>query len=156
MAEILLEKRLFPPKYPLTVKVVFISFFAALVLIGCTHTSTSSSQSNKNKQLEPKLENLLIAKLARVEKTEVIVSRVTIPPNTSLPTHWHPGEEFGYVIQGSVTLIQKGKANITGKVGDVMKMPFKQIHSAKTQNEGAVILVFRIHESGQPERIIVN
>ena len=87
MAEILLEKRLFSPKYPLTVKVIFISFFAALVLIGCAHTSTSSSQSNKNKQLEPKLENLLIAKLARVEKTEVIVSRVTIPPNTSLPTH---------------------------------------------------------------------
>jgi hypothetical protein len=37
-----------------------------------------------------------------------------------------------------------------------VKVPFKQIHSAKTQNEGAVILVFRVHESGQPERIILN
>ena len=133
-----------------------ITTIAAALLAGCAHTSTSSSQSNKNKKLEPKLENLLTAKLARVENTEVIVSRVTIPPNTSLPTHWHPGEEFGYVIQGSVTLIQKGKSDITFKAGDVISVPFKQIHSAKTQNEGAVILVFRVHESGQPERIIVN
>ena len=137
-------------------KSILVSIDAAVVLMGCAHTSTSAPQSNKNKELEPKLENLLTAKLARVENTEVIVSRVTIPPNSSLPTHWHPGEEFGYVIQGSVTLIQKGKANITSKAGDVVKVPFKQIHSAKTQNEGAVILVFRVHESGQPERIILN
>jgi len=126
---------------------------AAVVLVGYSH---SSFQSNKNKNLEPKLENLLTAKLARVENTEVIVSRVTIPPNTSLPTHWHPGEEFGYVIQGSVTLIQKGKSDMTFKAGDVISVPFKQIHSAKTGNEGAVSLVFRVHESGQPERIMVD
>ena len=137
-------------------KSILVLIVAAVVLMRCAHTSTSAPQSNKNKELEPKLENLLTAKLARVENTEVIVSRVTIPPNSSLPTHWHPGEEFGYVIQGSVTLIQKGKADITSKAGDVVKVPFKQIHSAKTQNEGAVILVFRVHESGQPERIILN
>ena len=92
-----------------------ITTIAAALLAECAQTSTSSSQSNKNKNLEPKLENLLTAKLARVENTEVIVSLVTIPPNTSLPTHWHPGEEFGYVIQGSVTLIQKDKSDITFK-----------------------------------------
>ena len=33
------------------------------------------------------------SRLEGVEGTEVIVSHVTIP-NTSLPKHWHPGEEL--------------------------------------------------------------
>lgn len=103
-----------------------------------------------------KLENLLNSPLARVDNTEVIVSRVTIPANTSLPVHWHPGEEFAYIMEGSVTLWQKGKADIVGKKGDVVKVPLQQIHTAKTEDEGAVILVFRVHESGKPQRIKVN
>ena len=51
-----------------------------------------------------KLENLLSSKLEGVPGTEVIVSRVDVPPDTSLPKHWHPGEEFAYVLEGSVTL----------------------------------------------------
>ena len=46
---------------------------------------------------------------------KVIVGRVSIPPNTSLPKHWHPGEEFVYGIEGSVKLWQEGKADIIGK-----------------------------------------
>ena len=34
-----------------------------------------------------KLETLLSAELEGIEGTEVLVSRVTIPPNTSLPKH---------------------------------------------------------------------
>jgi quercetin dioxygenase-like cupin family protein len=101
----------------------------------------------------PKLETLLKAVLDGVDGTEVIVSRVTIPPNTSLPKHWHPGEEFAYVLEGSVTLWQKGKDDIVGTEGDVMKVPLKQVHTAITKDEGATILVFRVHEQGQPERV---
>ena len=45
----------------------------------------------------PKIENLLKEKLEGVAGTEVVLSKVQIPPNTSLPKHWHPGEEFAYV-----------------------------------------------------------
>jgi quercetin dioxygenase-like cupin family protein len=101
----------------------------------------------------PKLETLLEAVLEGVEGMEVIVSRVAIPPNTSLPKHWHPGEEFAYVVEGSVTLWQKGKDDIVAKSGDVVKVPLKQVHTAITKDEGATILVFRVHEQGQPERV---
>lgn len=101
----------------------------------------------------PKLESLLRAVLEGVDGTEVIVSRVTLPPNSSLPKHWHPGEEFAYVLEGSVTLWQKGEEDLVGKAGDVMKVPLKKIHTAVTKDEGATILVFRVHEQGQPERI---
>lgn len=102
---------------------------------------------------QPKLETLLSAHLEGAAGTEVIVSRVTLDANTALPKHWHPGEEFAYVLAGSVVLWQKGKDDIVASAGEVVKIPLKQIHTAMTKDEGATILVFRVHEEGQPERI---
>jgi len=102
------------------------------------------------------LENLLKAELEGFEGGEVIVSRVTIPPNTSLPKHWHPGEEFAYILEGSCYLWQDGKEDTFGTAGDVMMVPLKQVHTAFTKDESATLLVFRVHEKGQPERIPVD
>jgi quercetin dioxygenase-like cupin family protein len=118
------------------------------------HGNTPDKKSDGKSS--PKLETLLKAILEGVDGTEVIVSRVTIPPNTSLPKHWHPGEEFAYILEGSVTLWQKGKDDIVGKAGDVVKVPLKQVHTAVTKDEGATILVFRVHEQGKPERVPVE
>ncbi|GEA60245.1 cupin domain-containing protein [Vibrio comitans] len=102
---------------------------------------------------ELKLENLLSAELEGKPGTEVIVSRVYIPPKTSLPKHWHPGEEFAYIIDGSVTLWQKGKEDLHLTAGQVAKVPQHQVHTATTDEEGATIIVFRVHEKGKPERV---
>lgn len=104
----------------------------------------------------PKLETLLSADLEGAAGTEVIVSRVTLGANTSLPKHWHPGEEFAYVLEGSVVLWQKGKDDVIAGAGEVVKIPLKQVHTAMTREEGATILVFRVHEEGQPERILAD
>jgi len=103
-----------------------------------------------------KLETLLKTQLEGVDGTEVIVSKVQIPANTSLPKHWHPGEEFVYILEGSVTLWQKDKKSITGRTGEVVKVPLEQIHTGITGNEGASLLVFRVHEQGKPERVLVE
>lgn len=105
---------------------------------------------------ELKLETLLKAALEGVEGTEVIVSRVTVPPHSSLPKHWHPGEEFVYILEGSAVIWQDGKEDIVVKPGDVVKIPLKQVHTAITEDEGAVALVFRVHEQGEPERVLVE
>lgn len=102
---------------------------------------------------ELKLENLLKAKLEGVADTEVVVSKVNIPPGNSLPKHWHPGEEFAYVLEGTVTLWQEGKPDIVVKQGEVAKVPLKQVHTAITGPEGVSLLIFRVHEQGKPERI---
>ena len=102
---------------------------------------------------EVKLETLLKTQLEGVDGTEVIVSKVYIPANTALPKHWHPGEEFVYILEGSVTLWQKGKEDITGNAGELIKVPLRQIHTGMTGKEGVSLLVFRVHEQGQPERV---
>jgi quercetin dioxygenase-like cupin family protein len=100
-----------------------------------------------------KLENLLKAQLEGFEGGEVIVSRVTVPPHTALPRHWHPGEEFAYILEGSCYLWQEGKEDTLCRAGETLMVPLKQVHTAFTRDEGATILVFRVHEAGQPERV---
>jgi quercetin dioxygenase-like cupin family protein len=139
---------------------------ARLAFLGVLATSTpatpndgdaaSSEDPASNSKPGLKLENLLKAQLEGVEGTEVIVSRVSIPPHTSLPKHWHPGEEFAYVLEGSVILWQEGKDDIVGRAGDVMAIPLKVVHTAITAEEGATVLVFRVHEQGQPERVPIE
>ena len=103
-----------------------------------------------------KLETLMKEKLEGAPGTEVIMSKVEIPPNTSMPRHWHPGEEFVYVQSGSVTLWQEGKADIVCSEGDAVKVPLKQVHTAITGEEGVSLVVFRVHEQGKPERVKVD
>jgi len=105
---------------------------------------------------EPRLETLLSAELEGVEGREVIVSRVVLPPDTALPKHWHPGEEFAYILEGSAILRREGKADVTASEGEVVMIPLKEIHAAVTTGQGATILVFRVHEHGKPERVLVD
>jgi quercetin dioxygenase-like cupin family protein len=100
--------------------------------------------------------DLLTKQLEGVENTEVVVSITTVPPNTTLPKHWHPGEEFAYVLEGSLTLWQEGKPDEHYKKGDVGLVPLKQVHTVSTQEEGTTVLVFRVHELGQPGRTLVE
>jgi quercetin dioxygenase-like cupin family protein len=102
------------------------------------------------------LSELLRTPLEGVDGKEVIVSHVVLPANTALPRHWHPGEEFAYIVEGSVVLWLEDEGEAVVKKGDASKVPFKKVHSAKSQDDGATILVFRVHESGQPERHLVE
>ncbi len=102
------------------------------------------------------IDNLMTNDLELVEGIEVVVSHLVIPANTTLPKHWHPGEEFVYILEGTGILWQKGKSDVVLKKGDVYKIPLKQIHTAKTLEEGATILVFRVHEKGEPVRVNVE
>lgn len=101
-------------------------------------------------------ENLMSCQLARLENTEVVVSRVTIPPNTTLPKHWHPGEEFAYILEGSLILwIENEEEKFLDK-GETCVVPLKKVHTVITRDDGVTALVFRVHEKGLQERYLVE
>lgn len=143
---------------------LFAALAAASIFVSVP--TTRAEQAPKKpvaKQVAPKpanqaiqLENLLRSRLARVSNTEVIVSRVILAPNTAMPRHTHPGEEFAYVIAGSVTLFVDGQEPVTSKAGDVGHVPLDKSHSAKSGDQGVTLLVFRVHEAGKPERVLVK
>ena len=101
-------------------------------------------------------ENLLRESIAGVEGKEVIVSRVSFPPHTELPWHWHPGEEFFYVIEGSITLKRRGEPDLPASQGDAQNIAAQAVHTGSTGEQGAELVIFRVHAQGEPERYLVD
>lgn len=142
----------------------FLLFIMVLVAFAGFASSgkTDQAEPEKKKDIlagtieELIVDNIMTRQLELVEGIEVVVSHVVIPAHTTLPKHWHPGEEFIYILDGSMVLWQKDKPDTPLKKGDVFNVPLKQIHTASTMEEGATILVFRVHEEGQPIRVNVE
>ena len=99
------------------------------------------------------LENLLKSSLESSPDLEVMVSLVEIGPELTLPKHYHPGEEFIYVLEGSATLWLKDQPDVLLEAGQVAKVPLEQVHTAITGDQPVKAVVFRVHKKGQPERI---
>ena len=102
------------------------------------------------------VDNLLRSDSQVAEGVEIIVSEIEIGPGFTLPKHYHPGEEFVYVIEGEATLWQQGQADRVLRAGEVYKIPLEQVHTAITGDSAARAIVFRVHRKGQPDRIPVE
>jgi len=101
-------------------------------------------------------DNMIACGVAGAPGTEVVLSHVVLPANVSLPRHWHPGEEFAYVVEGEVTLKVEGEADATFGAGDAAQVPHRRVHTITTGARGVRLVVFRVHEAGQPERTLVE
>ena len=118
--------------------------------------STAGQAAEPSQSASAQAENLLRDSIAGVEGKEIIVSRVSFPPYTELPWHWHPGEEFFYVIDGSVTLKRRGEADSLATQGDAQKIAPQIIHTGSTGEQGAELVIFRVHAAGEPERYLAD
>lgn len=127
----------------------------SLCLFGLTLLAVATGRGIAE-DAKPVLETLLKSTMEGVEGREIVVSRVTLPPGAILPKHWHPGEEFAYILEGSSVLKQMGKPDVEGKAGDLVKIPYKQVHTGVAGPEGVKLIVFRVHETGKPERVLVE
>lgn len=101
----------------------------------------------------PGSNEVLRSPLSGMAGVEVIVSDVVIPPNAQVARHYHPGEEFLYLIEGTAIHVEEGKPDLPLKVGDTYVIPPRAVHAPKGGPEGARAIVFRVHTAGQPERI---
>lgn len=101
----------------------------------------------------PGSNEVLRSPLAGTPGVEVIVSDVVIPPNGQVPRHYHPGEEFLYLIEGTAIHVEQGKPDLPLKAGDSYAIPPRAIHAPRGGPDGARAIVFRVHVEGQPERI---
>src|SRR5262245_65614740 len=52
-----------------------------------------------------------------------VTARAEFAPGASAGLHRHPGEEFGYVVDGTIALSVDGRATVTLKPGDVLIVP---------------------------------
>ena len=136
-------------------KPLFIAMMLGAVL-GLTGITGYAKSSTGGAITGKVVDTLLKRGLEVAPGKDVIIDRVTLQPNITLSRRWHPGEMFVYVMKGSVFVSPDGKDEIIAKQGDVIDVPFKQVYSARTSDAGAQLLLFRVHEAGQPIRVKVQ
>jgi quercetin dioxygenase-like cupin family protein len=80
-----------------------------------------------------------------------VMARSEFMPGASSGRHFHPGEEFGYVLEGQLELTIEGKPPMRLKAGDPIFMPAGAIHDAKNIGTGTLRVVSTYFlEKGKP------
>jgi quercetin dioxygenase-like cupin family protein len=82
---------------------------------------------------------------------EVVQAVADFEPRATPGRHTHPGEEIGYVLEGTFLVEQEGKAPVTLKAGGTFLIPAGTVHNATNTGSGVgKILATYIVEKGKP------
>ena len=131
---------------PLTLPVVFVS--GLLVGLGLTWTVQAQQLRTGNGKL------LLQTDLVACPGQEITVVLAEAGPGTSGP-HYHAGESFTYILDGSETYQLDGSPETTVKSGELLHEAPKQIHT--TGNSAPVkLLIVRVQPKGSPDTVRVE
>src|SRR5262245_3728181 len=81
---------------------------------------------------------------------EAVTGKAEIPVGIAAGPHTHPGEEIGYVLEGTVTIEIDGTKK-TLKAGDAFAIPAGKVHNAINAGQTQVTIVSTyIVEKGKP------
>jgi quercetin dioxygenase-like cupin family protein len=83
---------------------------------------------------------------------------VELAPGAAVGKHYHPGDAFAYILEGSMMLELEGKPPVTLKPGDSGHVLPRQVHDDKNASSAKPLkfLVFHVTEKGQPLAIPVR
>lgn len=96
--------------------------------------------------------------LAKAPGMEAIVLTVDGAPGLVGKQHYHPGDEFIYLAEGTLTLDVAGKGKVTLKKGETLHIPGGVAHQATNPSPDAPFkaVTFGIFEKGQPDTTVVD
>ncbi len=135
---------------------ILTALFAASCDIPHTDDRSSEQEVHAEHYPPPGSNEMLRAPITIADGLEVIISDVVIPPNATVPRHYHPGEEFLYVLKGSAVHVEESKPDQILKAGDAYVIPPRAVHAPRGGPDGARAIVFRVHVEGTEERILVE
>jgi quercetin dioxygenase-like cupin family protein len=77
---------------------------------------------------------------------------VELAPGAAVGRHYHPGDAFAYILEGSMVLELDGKPPVTLKPGDSGHVLPRQVHDDKNGSASKPVkfLVFHVADKGQP------
>ena len=96
--------------------------------------------------------------LAVAPGTEAIVLTVDGAPGLIGKKHYHPGDEFIYLAEGTLTLDVAGKGMVTLRRGETLHSPGRVVHQAVNPSPDTPFkaVTFGIFEKGQPDTTVVG
>ena len=82
---------------------------------------------------------------------EAVTAIAEFQPGATVGRHTHPGEEIGYVLEGTIVLEQEGKPAVTLGAGKTFFIPPGTVHNATNKGQTqARVLANYIVEKGKP------
>lgn len=96
------------------------------------------------------------AEIGDSSNLEVVMGLVERAGESVSPKHYHPGGEFGFILQGTATVTTEGEPEASLKAGSSFYQPPGEWHVVRTHAEGARAVVFRVIEKGQPMVVLVE
>jgi quercetin dioxygenase-like cupin family protein len=126
-------------------------FLTVGIVLGASCARGLSAQQSQTRFTE-----LLRAELAGIEGKEAVIGIAEIAPGAKPGRHYHPGDEFFYLLEGSFTWAEDGMAPHVVNAGDLRHQPARRVAEAKDITAPVRALVFLVHEKGQPLRVAVE
>jgi quercetin dioxygenase-like cupin family protein len=82
---------------------------------------------------------------------EAVQVRAEFDPGVAAGRHTHPGEELGYILEGTLVIEMEGKAPVTLNAGEFFFVPAGVVHDGKNVGSGkAKVLATYVVEKGKP------
>ena len=93
----------------------------------------------------------LLRRPSSIPGREIVQVRTEIPVGVESGWHTHPGEEVGFILAGTVTMMIEGRPTLTLHAGDPFLIPPGTPHNALDVGPGTgQMLSTYIVEAGQP------
>jgi quercetin dioxygenase-like cupin family protein len=94
---------------------------------------------------------ILKTELEGIEGKEMNAWVAEFAPGASSGKHYHPGNEFVFVLEGAFTLELQGEPAVTLKPGEIINVAAKRVHEGKNLlNSPTKVLVFGLAPKGEP------
>ena len=117
--------------------------FVALLVLGSVIVALAQAPAFKRTVLQT-------AELT-VAGREAVTAKAELPGGVASGRHTHPGEEIGYVLEGSVSIEIEGQAAKILKAGEAFLIPAGKVHNAtNTLQTQTTIVSTYIVEKGKP------
>jgi quercetin dioxygenase-like cupin family protein len=130
---------------------VSLAMFVMGMLTGGLVNQTATAQHSSVKVIE-----LTKAALAVTGK-EASIFLVEIAPGGAVGKHYHPGDAFGYVLEGALTLEIEESRRLPCKHGQSGHVAPKTVHDDKNNGEAPLrFLGFHVADKGQPLAVSVK
>jgi quercetin dioxygenase-like cupin family protein len=133
-------------------KLTVVVTFALGLLIGIGATGFVNAMHHV------KVSEVYKADLVTSEGREASVFLAELGPGANVGKHYHPGDAFAYILDGTMLLEIDGKPSVTLTPGQSGSLPPRTVHDDKNPSQTAPLkfLVFHVAKKGDPLAVSVK
>jgi quercetin dioxygenase-like cupin family protein len=136
-----------------------IASIALAISIGAVQAQAPTSEKEKITVAPGQVRTILSrADLDGCLGKQAVVLTVDGKPMLVGKKHYHPGDEFIYLAEGTLTLDVAGKGKVTLKKGETIHIPGRVVHQAMNPDSEKPFkaVTFGVFEKGQPDTTVVD